>query len=166
METGVSKGLIAGFMYGLSQIILFLVFGLIFYLGVIFMNRNGLQISDVFTAIYAIVFSGMTAGNNAHFMPDMAAGKKAAASIFQILDEKDEDQLQEESGSKMLKNKIEGEISFKNVSFKYESRDHHVFRDLSFDVKEGSKVGLVGPSGCGKSTVQHMLLRFYDPEEG
>ena len=76
-------------MYGLSQIIMFVVFGLIFYLGVIFMNRNGLQIDDVFTAIYAIVFSGMTAGNNAHFMPDMAAGKKAAASLFEILDSKD-----------------------------------------------------------------------------
>ena len=69
-------------MYGLSQLILFIVFGLIFYLGVIFMTNNGLKIEDVFTAIYAIVFSGMTAGNNAHFMPDMAAGKKAAASLF------------------------------------------------------------------------------------
>ena len=66
----------------------------------------------------------------------------------------------------MLKNKIEGEISFHNVSFKYESRDQHVFKDLSFNVKEGMKVGLVGPSGCGKSTVQQMLQRFYDPDEG
>lgn len=82
LSMGVSKGLISGFMYGLSQIILFLVFGLIFYLGIIFMNRNNLSIDNVFTAIFAITFSGMTAGNNAHFMPDMAAGKKAAASIF------------------------------------------------------------------------------------
>ena len=82
-------------MFGLSQIIMFVVFGLIFYLGVVFLNKNGLKIEDIFTAIYAIVFSGMTAGNNAHFMPDMAAGKKAAASLFSILDDKDEDQLQE-----------------------------------------------------------------------
>ena len=66
----------------------------------------------------------------------------------------------------MLKNRIEGEISFKNVSFKYESRDQAVFTDLNFNVKEGMKVGLVGPSGCGKSTVQQMLQRFYDPDEG
>ena len=66
----------------------------------------------------------------------------------------------------MLKNKIEGEVSFNNVSFKYESRDQYVFKELSFNIKEGMKVGLVGPSGCGKSTVQQMLQRFYDPEEG
>lgn len=53
------------------------------------MNRNGLQVADVFTAIYAITFSGMTAGNNAHFMPDMAAGKKSAASLFEIQDSTD-----------------------------------------------------------------------------
>ena len=58
------------------------------------MNRNSLQVADVFTAIYAITFSGMTAGNNAHFMPDMAAGKKSAASLFEIQDSTDEDQLQ------------------------------------------------------------------------
>jgi ATP-binding cassette, subfamily B (MDR/TAP), member 1 len=166
MSTGVKKGMVSGLLYGLSQIIMFLVFGLIFYLGVIFMNRNNLQMADVFTAIYAIVFSGMTAGNNAHFMPDMAAGKKAAASIFEIQDALDEDQLQVESQSRMLTPNIRGNITFKNVSFKYESRDHQVFSDLSFEIKEGEKVGLVGPSGCGKSTVHQLLQRFYDTDQG
>ena len=153
-------------MYGISQLILFLVFGLIFWLGIIFMNRNNLSISDIFTAIYAITFAGMTAGNNMHFIPDVAAAKKSAASIFEIQDSLDEDQLQEESGSKKLTTPIRGEIEFKNVSFKYEQRDQIVFKDLSFSVKPGQKIGLVGPSGCGKSTVQQMIQRFYDPDEG
>ena len=123
MKTGVKKGMMSGFFYGLSQIILFVVFGLIFYLGIIFMNRNNLLISDVFVAIFAIMFSGMTAGNNMHFAPDVTAAKKSASNIFLIQDSLDEDQLQIESGSKMLKSKINGNIVFKNVSFKYESRD-------------------------------------------
>jgi len=145
---------------------MFLVFGLIFYLGIIFMNRNGLQMEDVFTAIYGIVFAGMTAGNNAHFMPDLAGGKKAAASLFEIQDSTDEDQLQIETKSKMLKDPIKGHIIFKNVSFKYESRDFKVFKQLNLEIKEGQKVGFVGPSGCGKSTVQQLIQRFYDPNEG
>ena len=36
----------------------------------------------MFIAIYAIVFAGMTAGNNAHFMPDAAACSNAAANLF------------------------------------------------------------------------------------
>lgn len=49
---------------------------------------------NVFVAIFAILFSGMTAGNNGHFMPDVAASKAAAANIFEIQDGIDEDQLQ------------------------------------------------------------------------
>jgi ATP-binding cassette subfamily B (MDR/TAP) protein 1 len=79
---GVKKGLISGFLYGLTQIIMFFVFGIIFWLGTVFMAANNLSIANVFTAIYAILFSGMTAGNNSHFMPDVAAAKTSAANIF------------------------------------------------------------------------------------
>lgn len=48
----------------------------------------------MFTAIYAIMFAGMTAGNNAHFMPDTASCKNSAANLFQIQDSQDEDQMQ------------------------------------------------------------------------
>lgn len=82
MTMGVKKGMVSGFLYGLTQIMMFFIFGLIFYLGIIFMNHNNLKVADVFTAVYAILFAGMTAGNNAHLMPDVAVGKKAAASIF------------------------------------------------------------------------------------
>jgi ABC-type multidrug transport system fused ATPase/permease subunit len=79
---GMKKGLVSGFLFGLNQLIMFYVFGLIFYLGIVFMSHNNLSIADVFTAIYGITFSGMTAGNNSHFMPDVAAAKKSAASVF------------------------------------------------------------------------------------
>ena len=46
------------------------------------MRDNNLSIDDVFTAIYSILFAGMTAGNNSHFMPDIAAAKASAANIF------------------------------------------------------------------------------------
>lgn len=36
----------------------------------------------MFTAVFAILFAGMTAGNNAHFMPDAASAKNSAANIF------------------------------------------------------------------------------------
>jgi hypothetical protein len=61
---------------------MFVVFALIFFFGTMFIRDNGLSIADVFTAIYAIMFAGMTAGNNSHFLPDVAAGKKSAANIF------------------------------------------------------------------------------------
>lgn len=64
----------------------------------------------MFTAVFAIMFAGMTAGNNAHFMPDVAACKNSAANLFEIQDSQDEDQMQVTEGSKMLKSGIEGDI--------------------------------------------------------
>jgi hypothetical protein len=56
------------------------------------------------------MFSALSAGNNFQFMPEMANAKSSAASIFQILDEDDEDQLQIKSASKLLKTPIKGHI--------------------------------------------------------
>ncbi len=58
------------------------------------MRDHQLSVADVFTAIYSIMFAGMTAGNNSHFMPDVASAKNSAANIFEILDDEDEDQKQ------------------------------------------------------------------------
>jgi ATP-binding cassette subfamily B (MDR/TAP) protein 1 len=85
------KGNISGILYGVSQIVMFIVFALIFYIGTLFIRQYNLQFVDVFTAIYAIVFAAMTTGNNSQMMPDAAAGKNSAANLFAILDEKDED---------------------------------------------------------------------------
>ncbi|GEM09995.1 mitochondrial ABC transporter ATM [Rhodotorula toruloides] len=58
-----------------------------------------------------------------------------------------------------------GEIRFENVAFGYH-KDRPIFRDVSFTIPAGKKVGIVGPSGCGKSTVFRLLFRFYEPSMG
>jgi ATP-binding cassette subfamily B (MDR/TAP) protein 1 len=130
-EIAIKKGNISGIMFGLSQLIMFVVFALIFYLGAIFIRDNGVSIADCFTAIYSIMFAGMTAGNNSHFMPDVASAKNSAANIFEILDGEDEDQLQVKTESKLLKTPIRGHMELRNVDFKYESRTEYVFRNMS-----------------------------------
>ena len=64
------------------------------------------------------------------------------------------------------KEEILGKIEFRNVSFKYPSRNSEIFKNLNFTIKEGTKVAFVGSSGCGKSTIISLLLRFYDVIEG
>jgi ATP-binding cassette subfamily B protein len=62
---------------------------------------------------------------------------------------------------------VRGEIRFEHVEFRYPTRpDAPTLHDFSLRVAPGETVALVGPSGAGKSTVFHLLLRFYDPQQG
>lgn len=56
------------------------------------------------------------------------------------------------------------EISFNNVSFKY--NHEQVLENISFKIKKGETVAIVGHSGAGKSTIADLLIRFYDVVEG
>jgi lipopolysaccharide transport system ATP-binding protein len=42
----------------------------------------------------------------------------------------------------------------------------HALRDVSFDVREGDKLGIIGRNGCGKSTLMRLLARVYEPDTG
>lgn len=94
-----------------------------FFLGAVYAKSNNLATEDVLVAIYAVVYAGMIAGNKANFLPDLNEVQVSAAKFFRIIDGKDEDQLQKESGSKMLTTPIKGNIEFKGISYAYEGRN-------------------------------------------
>jgi ATP-binding cassette subfamily C protein CydCD len=57
-------------------------------------------------------------------------------------------------------------IRFENVSFAYPGFERNALENVSFELPAGATVALVGPSGAGKSTLAHLLLRFWDPDDG
>jgi ATP-binding cassette subfamily B protein len=62
---------------------------------------------------------------------------------------------------------VKGHLQFEQVGFAYPTRsDHQVLKTISADIKPGETVAIVGPSGAGKSTLLHLILRFYDVNEG
>jgi ATP-binding cassette subfamily B protein len=61
--------------------------------------------------------------------------------------------------------KIKGDISFMNVSFRYEDGSE-VLHDISFECKSGMAVALLGSTGSGKTTLVNLLPRFYDATDG
>jgi ATP-binding cassette, subfamily B, bacterial MsbA len=85
----------------------------------------------------------------------------AAAGVFEILDQPKEP----DTGTLPLA-RARGDVSYRNISFRYELGKEPALRDVSLDVEAGKTVALVGQSGSGKTTLVSLLPRFYDPDQG
>ncbi|MBE2188342.1 MAG: ABC transporter ATP-binding protein [Desulfobulbaceae bacterium] len=62
--------------------------------------------------------------------------------------------------------KIEGEIEFDSINYKYPSTDNIVLDDISFRISKGNTLGIVGSVGTGKSTIINLLLRLFETKTG
>ena len=87
----------------------------------------------------------------------------AAKRINEVLDTelslRDGERVEGESGKN-------GEVEFKNVSFRYPDSDEYVLSGISFTAHKGETVAFIGATGSGKSTVINLVPRFYDVSEG
>ena len=82
--------------------------------------------------------------------------------LTEIMDYESE-QAEDEEHTEM--EQIEGDIEFKDVTFRYGNRSP-ALNHISFTIPQGRKVALVGSSGSGKSTITKLLLKYYEPESG
>lgn len=69
----VPKGHKSGIAFGFSNICMFIVYGLQFYLAAVFAREYGTSTLDMFTAMFGVLYAAFGAGNNAAFMGDIAA---------------------------------------------------------------------------------------------
>ena len=101
----------------------------------------------------------------AQAMTSLQSTAAASERVFEFLDEKE---MADESNIKTTldKEKVKGNIEFKNVEFKYDGNDKPTIKNFSAKAKAGEKVAIVGPTGAGKTTMVNLLLKFYDINKG
>lgn len=61
---------------------------------------------------------------------------------------------------------INGDIEFRNVTFKYPDGDEEVLKSFNLHIPAGTNVAIVGETGAGKSTLVNLACRFFEPTEG
>lgn len=75
-------------------------------------------------------------------------------------------QLQPDIQSGTQEITVDGNVSFKNVSFTYPDTGIEALKNVSFEVKRGQFLAVIGKTGSGKSTLANLLMRMYDVSEG
>jgi ATP-binding cassette subfamily B protein len=61
---------------------------------------------------------------------------------------------------------VQGNIEFKDVSFRYKEDHDYVLKNITLNIKAGEYIALVGFSGVGKTTLCSVIPRFYEINEG
>jgi len=85
----------------------------------------------------------------------------AAKRVFEVIEDKT--YIKEKPKSIEIP-KIEGDISFRDVTLKYNGVE--ILSHVNIDINAGETVALVGPSGSGKTTLVSMIPRFLEPTSG
>ena len=116
---------------------------------------------DKFVAYIALAYNIITPAKSiSKASYTIKKGNAAAERILQILHTED---LLKDKETALDKSEFTSEISFNNISFKYDN--DYVLKNFSLKVPKGSSVALVGQSGSGKSTLANLVTRFYDVNE-
>jgi ATP-binding cassette subfamily B protein len=68
--------------------------------------------------------------------------------------------------AKSLNGSFNGNIEFRNVSFRYPGADTDILHNINFVARPGETTAFIGSTGSGKSTVVNLIPRFYDVTAG
>ncbi len=62
--------------------------------------------------------------------------------------------------------RIQGDIEFRDVTFRYPDGNEDVLTHFSLKIPAGTTVAIVGETGAGKSTLVNLACRFFEPTSG
>jgi len=131
--------------------------------GTVLIANNKINISDLITFLLYISVFTEPIKTLVDFTEQFQNGYTGFERFREIMDI--EPDIQDTEGAVELTD-VKGDISFENVSFKYQENQGAVLSNVSLTVPAGAYMALVGSSGAGKTTLCSLIPRFYDVTGG
>lgn len=136
---------------------------LIVWVGGLEVNKGALQVGDLIAFIsytMQIITAFLMVSMVSIMLPRAVVSFKRISEIF-----KTKPKIIEKEKSIKL-NKINGEIEFKDVYFRYPGSSEDVLRNINFKIEPGTTTAFIGSTGSGKSTLINLIPRFFDVTSG
>ncbi|MGN8645172.1 ABC transporter ATP-binding protein [Gracilibacillus sp. HCP3S3_G5_1] len=135
---------------------------LLIYGGYLVIN-NSLQLGEL-VAFFSLVTYIMGPLMNLGFIVNQFSQAKASGErLLEILEAKEDIEEEEDP---IMPARINGHVTFNNVTLTYIEDDDTALKNISFDAPPGKVIGLIGPTGAGKTSITQLITRFYEPEKG
>jgi ABC transporter fused permease/ATP-binding protein len=152
-----------------ASFIVFCLFGTcvgVIWYGSVLIHSHEIDAGQLTTFVLYSIFVGAAMGSFADLYANLQKAIGASERVLEILSETGEPISMIDTNNAITE-KIEGNLTFSNVTFAYPSRPEiTVLDNISFEAKAGQKVAIVGPSGSGKSTTASLILQFYHAQQG
>ena len=139
-----------------------MIAGLIYYSGNLII-KDQLDINNFFSFLAAMMLAYQPVRSLATINMAINQGLSAAKRILPLIEQ--ENKILEKPNSIKLKIS-KGEITFSNISFKYNNDEKDILKSVNLKIIGGEMTSLVGHSGAGKTTILNLIPRFYDKISG
>lgn len=141
--------------------------GLILILGIqaVFQGRQTIGTLVAFQAFLQLFFSPMASLTGCiQAMQEMKGSIERIQDVLEYEEEIDEAKIfrREQAG----KERLEGKIDMRNITFGYSPAADPLIRDFQMHAEPGQVIALVGGSGSGKSTLAKLLCGLYPCSSG
>lgn len=124
------------------------------------------EIVAVLNYVTRLMFSLMMIGMIFFRVSKAIASAERINEIFDTEPDIEHSKNQDHKTSEKIET-IEGDITFQNLSFKYEEdSERDVLKNLDFTIKRGETLAIIGATGSGKSTILQLICGFYRATEG
>lgn len=151
----------------LTMIVIFLVFtGVV---GVLWLGARDVrqELMSAGTLVQFVIYAVLVAGSVAALSEIWTEVQRAAGATERLVELLEAEDVIDDPEHPQVLTHVRGEIAFEGVRFAFPSRPNtDVLTGFDLVIKPGETVAFVGPSGAGKSTIFHLLMRFFEPQEG
>lgn len=134
-----------------------------------FIYGSHLVLEGTITVGELVAFNGYIAlfVNPVNWMPTLISRFKRAQISYHRLDkvfELEREKITVEETK--IKEKLEGNISIKDLSFHYPGMIDKALENINIEIKKGETLGIIGTIGSGKTTLMNLLTKLYNIPKG